>query len=109
MRTMCRRCLWIAGLVFLLGLSWVAGQQPTGPAAEKRFPPLKLTTGFKATLYACDPMVEYPSAVALGPRRGSIFVAADYMTGLGLDIIRRDEIRLLEDTDHDGYADKSTV
>lgn len=31
------------------------------------------------------------------------------MTGLGTDIVRRDEIRLIEDTDGDGYADKATV
>lgn len=81
----------------------------TGPATEKRFPPLKLPPGFKATLFACDPLVEYPSVVALGPRAGTIFVAADYMTGLGTEIVRRDDIRLLEDTDGDGYADKATV
>ena len=47
--------------------------------------------------------------IALGPRPGSVFVAHDYMTGLGTEIVRRDEIRLVEDTDGDGYADKSTV
>ena len=31
------------------------------------------------------------------------------MTGLGEEIVRRDEIRLVEDTDGDGYADKATV
>jgi putative membrane-bound dehydrogenase-like protein len=81
----------------------------TGPETEKRFPPLKLADGFKATLFACDPFIEYPSAIALGPRADSLFVAVDYMTGLGTEIVRRDEIRLIEDTDHDGYADKSTV
>jgi putative membrane-bound dehydrogenase-like protein len=87
-----------------------AGQGPvTGPATEKRFPPLKVPPGFKATLFACDPLVEYPSAVALGPHPGSLFVAADFLTGLGEQIVRRDEVRLLEDTDGDGYADKSTV
>src|SRR5438045_4922408 len=86
-----------------------AQESRTGPPTEKRFPPLKLPPGFKATLFACDPLVEYPSAVARGPRPGSIFVAIDYMTGLGTEIIRRDEIRLLEDTDGDGYADKGTV
>lgn len=86
-----------------------APRPQTGPETEKRFPPLKVPPGFKVTLFACDPLVEYPSAVALGPRPGSIFVAADYMTGLGTEIVRRDEIRLLEDTDGDGYADKATV
>ena len=111
----------LVALTILLGVGRMAGelssvnrssaQEPprTGPVTEKRFPPLKLPPGFKATLFACDPLVEYPSAVALGPRPGSIFVAADYMTGLGTEIIRHDEIRLLEDTDGDGYADKGTV
>lgn len=86
------------------------GDQPqTGPETEKRFPPLVVPAGFKATLFACDPLVEYPSVIALGPRPKSLFVAHDYVTGLGIDIVRRDEIRLLEDTDGDGYADRSTV
>jgi putative membrane-bound dehydrogenase-like protein len=65
--------------------------------------------GFKATLFACDPLIEYPSAISIGPRPGAIFVAVDYMTGLGTEIVRRDEVRLVEDTDGDGYADKATV
>lgn len=84
-------------------------EAPTGPQTEKRFPPLKLPEGFRATLFACDPLIEYPSVISLGPRTGSLFVAVDYMTGLGTDIVRRDEIRLVEDTDGDGYADKATV
>src|SRR5262245_32813132 len=80
-----------------------------GPATEQRFPPLVLADGFRVTLFACDPLVEYPSVIALGPRPGSLFVAHDYMTGLGLEIVRRDEVRLLADTDGDGYADTSTV
>jgi putative heme-binding domain-containing protein len=81
----------------------------TGPETEERFPPLKLAPGFRATLFACNPLIEYPSAIALGPKAGSLFVAVDYMTGLGTQIIRRDEIRLIEDTDGDGYADNSTT
>src|SRR5437870_7087292 len=82
---------------------------PTGPATEKRFPPLQVPVGFKATLFACDPLIEYPSVIAAGPRPGTLFVAIDYMTGLGREIVKRDEIRLIEDTDGDGYADKATV
>jgi putative membrane-bound dehydrogenase-like protein len=110
LRVICVGC-WCALLLLIPGAPGQApmGQPPTGPAAERRFPPLKMPPGFKATLFACDPMIEYPSAVARGPRTGSIFVAVDYMTGLGTEIVRRDEIRLLEDTDGDGYADKVTV
>jgi putative membrane-bound dehydrogenase-like protein len=94
---------------------WVAipvlGQEKPklGPETEKRFPPLKVPPGFKSTLFACDPLVEYPSAIAPGPRCGSLFVAADYLTGLGTQVERRDEVRLIEDTDGDGYADRATV
>src|SRR3954453_23703999 len=88
-----------------------AGDDPprTGPESEKRFPPLKVPPGFKATLFACDPMVEYPSVIAAGPRAGAIFVAIDYVSGLGAEIVRRDEVRLVEDIDGDGYADKASV
>ena len=84
-------------------------QNLVGPETEKRFPPLSIPDGFQATLFACDPLIEYPSVIALGPRAGTLFVAHDYMTGLGLEIVRRDEVRLIEDTDGDGYADKSTL
>ena len=85
------------------------GPPMTGPATEQRFPPLKVPAGFKATLFACDPLIEYPSVISAGPRPGAIFVAIDYMTGLGKEITRRSEVRLVEDTDGDGYADKATV
>jgi putative membrane-bound dehydrogenase-like protein len=65
--------------------------------------------GFRATLFACDPLIEYPSVIAAGPRPNQLFVAVDYVTGLGVEIVRRDEIRLIEDTDGDGYADRATV
>jgi putative membrane-bound dehydrogenase-like protein len=97
----------------LLGLGAVAlagdGVHQTGPETEKRFPPLQVPAGFKATLFASDPLVEYPSALAAGPRAGSLFVAADYLTGLGYDIVRHDEVRRLDDSDGDGYADRVTV
>ncbi len=98
------------GLVGAVVMGLDAGESPrTGPQTEKRFPPLKVPAGFKATLFACDPLIEYPSVIAAGPRPGAMFVAVDYVTGLGIDIVRRDEIRLVEDTDGDGYADKATV
>ena len=105
------RFLLAACGALLLGLLSRAGEdQPrTGPRTEERFPPLKVPAGFKATLFACDPLIEYPSAISIGPRPGAIFVAVDYMTGLGTEIVRRDEVRLVEDTDGDRYADTATV
>ncbi len=109
-RTPCARFLPVAcGLLLLAGGS-PSGREPA-PAAkgEKRFPPLQVPAGFKATLFACDPLIEYPSAICPGPRPRSLFVAVDYMTGLGAGIERRDEVRLVEDADGDGHADRATV
>src|SRR6266480_3950258 len=94
----------------LLALAFDGDHAPKiGPATEKRFPPLRVPAGFKATLFACDPMIEYPSVISIGPKPGAIFVAIDYMTGLVRDGKVKSEIRLVEDTDGDGYADKATI
>jgi putative membrane-bound dehydrogenase-like protein len=97
------------GLALLAVLLSQAAPRQSGPESEKRFPPLLVPSGFKVTLFACDPLIEYPSVLSIGPRPGSVFLAHDYMTGLGTKIERQDEIRLVEDTDGDGYADKSTL
>ena len=89
--------------------SSLAAESPTGPVTEKRFPPLTLPEGFKAMLFACDPLIEYPSVIARGPRLGKVFVAQDYMSGLGTKIVRRSEVKLVADTNGDGYADKTTL
>src|SRR5688572_6491873 len=72
----------LMALVFrMVALCLFAAEPPlTAPATEKRFPPLKVPAGFAATLFACDPLIEYPSVIALGPRPGTVFVAHDYMT-----------------------------
>src|SRR5712664_4571142 len=105
-----RALLLCSAILVVIGLAGGRRDAPTraGPENEKRFPPLQLPPGFKATLFACDPLIAYPSVIALGPRPGTLFVAIDTMTGLGTEI-NHDEIRLLEDTHGDGYADKATV
>ena len=102
--------LRLAAFCFILvAISSNAAEPPAAPAKASRFPALQLPDGFRSVLVAADPLVEYPSVIALGPRPGSLFVAHDYMTGLGKGIMRRSEVRLLEDTDSDGAADKSTI
>jgi putative membrane-bound dehydrogenase-like protein len=107
-----RRAVFVLPLLvvsaLLLGSLAGSGPQPA-PKAEKRFPPLRVPEGFQATLFARDPMIAYPSVIARGPRPGSLFVAADYLTGLGTGLERHDEVRLIEDTDGDGRADRMTV
>src|SRR5262245_3505170 len=105
-----RRFILAIGSLIVVALADGGAEEPrTGPQTEKRFPALKLPPGFRATLFACDPFIEYPSVIAAGPTASSLFVAIDYMTGLGEEVVRRDEIRLIDDTDGDGYADRSTV
>ncbi len=98
-------------LAMLVSAPGAAGEKSTevGPETEKRFPALVVPDGFTSTLFACDPLVEYPSVISIGPRPGTLLVAHDYVTGLGVKIVRRDEVRLIADTDGDGYADQSTV
>ena len=111
MSTRAPRIRLLAAMAMFVAALALRAQEPagTGPQTESRFPPLQVPAGFKATLFACDPLIEYPSAIADGPRPGAIFVAVDYMTGLGTEIIRRSEVRLVEDTSGDGYADQATV
>src|SRR3954470_16199410 len=96
-----RRLALLAGCVAFVAFLPPAGGDPprTGPATEKRFPPLKLPPGFKATLFACDPLIEYPSVLASAGR--GVYVAVDYMAGLAPDVSKKSEIRILEDTDGD--------
>src|SRR5262245_12385605 len=95
--SLCMKTLLCISAV-MLGARLAAAQEAmwTGPETERRFPPLKVPAKFRATLFACDPLIEYPSVLALGPRPNSVFLAHDYMTGLGEKIIRRDEVRLVE-------------
>jgi putative membrane-bound dehydrogenase-like protein len=110
MRPKLGRAMAILFFLSLPAAALAADDPPrTGPFSESRFPPLKLPEGFRATLFACDPMIEYPSAISAGPRVGSVYVAIDFVSGLGAEIVRRDEVRLVEDVDHDGYADKAVV
>jgi hypothetical protein len=69
----------LAGCALRAGVFSSPAQEPpqTGPQTEKRFPPLRLPAGFKATLFACDPLIEYPSTIAAGPRPGTLLVAVD--------------------------------
>src|SRR5262245_28822254 len=107
----CQRLRLGAFTAALLAVCVVQGDEPprTGPQTEGRFPPLKVPAGFRATLLAGDPLLHNPSVISAGPRPGAIFVAIDHMTGLGTEIVRRDEVRLVEDTNGDGYADKASV
>ena len=80
------------------------------PAAEA-LQTVKAPPGFKVTLFAAEPDVQQPIALATDAR-GRLWVAENYTYGeakVGFDLTQRDRIVILEDTDHDGHFDKRTV
>jgi putative membrane-bound dehydrogenase-like protein len=67
--------------------------------------------GFRVSLFAGEPDVRQPIGIATDAR-GRLWVAENYTYAertLNYDLSQNDRIVILEDTDHDGRADKRTV
>lgn len=78
---------------------------------EEALKSLQLPPGFKATLFAAEPAVQQPIAMAWD-ERGRLWVAECYTyaeASKGFDKEQKDRIIILEDTDGDGKHDKRTV
>ncbi len=86
-----------------------AATTPALPPAEaqKKF---VLLEGFEARLFAAEPDVINPVAMTWD-ERGRLWVVElfEYPKGAAPDTKPRDRIKILEDTDNDGRADKFTV
>lgn len=113
----------LAGLILLLPVFVIHGEpekpfplpfdtekgKPMSPAeALKR---LRLPEGFQATLFAAEPDVAQPVAMTTDSR-GRLWVTECYTyaeSKTNYESKLRDRIVILEDTDHDGKADKRTV
>ena len=82
------------------------GPMPAAAAAEIALPP-----GFRATVFAAEPDVRQPIAMATDAR-GRLWVAENYTyseRAIGWHPELRDRIVIFEDTDNDGRHDKRTV
>ena len=80
------------------------------PAADA-LASIKAPPGFSVSLFASEPEVQQPIAMATDAR-GRLWVAENYTYGeakVGFDLRQRDRIIILEDADHDGRAEKRTV
>ena len=94
--------------VFVIG-AVVRGQQ----SPDQTMAALKPATGLQATLFAAEPMVMNPTDLTVD-ERGRVWVleGVNYRrTSRNLPDLRKegDRILILEDTDHDGKADKVKV
>jgi uncharacterized protein len=71
---------------------------------------LIVPAGFRAQLFASEPMIVNPIAMAWD-ERGRCWVAEspDYPNTLDENHVGKDRISILEDTDGDGVADKKTI
>src|SRR5436190_7120569 len=84
-----------------------SGPMPAVEAVEK----MRLPPGFKATVFAAEPDVQNPIAMAWDAR-GRLWVAENYTyaeSGKKFDLNLRDRILIFEDKDGDGRFDTRTV
>lgn len=118
------RGLCVVGLIsacFLLASDKPSSNFPKPPDTEPSKEPFvspdealkrwQLPPGFKATLFAAEPDVQQPIAMAFDSR-GRLWVAENYtyaQSGVNFDMTLRDRIVILEDVDNDGKFDKRTV
>ncbi len=110
--------------VFFLAISQMARSQAAGrqlsgvytPASTPALPPeeaakkMTLPEGFEARIFASEPDVVNPVAMTWDDR-GRLWVVElyEYPLGAAPGTKPRDQIKILEDTDNDGKADKVTV
>lgn len=83
------------------------------PTPEEALRALTVPPGFQVTLFAGDPDVQQPIAMAIDDR-GRVWVAECYTYAAGSydkswDPRHRDRILIFEDNDHDGRFDKRTI
>lgn len=108
-----------AVLVFVSGLNQVSGRELTGvytPAPTNPLPPeeavksFALPDGYEMRLFAAEPDVVNPVAMTWD-HKGRLWVLElfEYPMGAKDGEKPRDQVKVLEDTDGDGRADKVTV
>ena len=81
------------------------------PSPSESLARLKLPPGFKATVFAAEPDVQNPIAMAWDAR-GRLWVAENYTyaeSGEKFDLHLRDRILIFEDADGDGHFDSRKV
>ncbi|MEZ6101366.1 MAG: DUF6807 family protein [Pirellulaceae bacterium] len=100
-----------SGTYAMWNLAQQEGRQSQFLTAEESVQAMTVANGFRANAYASEPMITQPMAFCWDDR-GRLWIAEnrDYETrGTGFANAKDSRILILEDTDHDGRADKRTV
>jgi putative membrane-bound dehydrogenase-like protein len=102
-----KRSLFLLAILFGACQSPKVGTPPK-PSAElqKALDDFEIADGFEIELVAAEPLVSDPVAIEID-EDGRMYVAE--MHGYPLDLAGSGKIKLLQDTNADGYPDKSTV
>ncbi len=99
----------LLALAFALGQAQPAPQADKPPDPEEERKTFKVADGFEVTLFAADPLVAKPIQINFDAR-GRLWVATSSIyPQIGVGEVPNDKIVILEDTDGDGKADKSSV
>ncbi|MEO0446283.1 MAG: hypothetical protein AAF191_09440, partial [Verrucomicrobiota bacterium] len=81
------------------------------PSPQDSLAAFHLPENFHADLFAAEPEVRNPIALAWDPR-GRLWIAENFTyaeKGTRFELSLQDRILIFEDTDHDGQADSRTV
>src|SRR5438876_769286 len=114
---MLRKTLWPFLWTFSLAASEFPAPYNTETEKSAPMPPaeaaakMKLPPGFKATVFAAEPDVQNPIAMAWDGR-GRLWVAENYtyaQRGMKFDLRLRDRVLIFEDKDGDGHFDSRKV
>ncbi|MEM9018600.1 MAG: PVC-type heme-binding CxxCH protein, partial [Verrucomicrobiota bacterium] len=115
MRTLIPLFLLLSGFAFGESFPEVynseADEESEPPLAEEAVKMFDLPEGFSVNLFAAEPEVRNPIAMAWD-RRGRMWVAENYTYAertMRFDLSLKDRVLVFEDTDSDGVADSRTV
>ena len=100
------RCLFLLFSILVACRPEPARQPALSPEHQKAIDGFQLMEGFRMELVAAEPLIADPVAMEVD-EQGRLYVVE--MPGYPLDLGKSGKIKLLKDTDNDGYPDKSVV